>query len=611
MPDLFSGLVSGFYDAKQQREAIARHEADQATAREQAIFQHLLSADDPETAHLALAGLLDSAQPRKKAGGLKGWIGETMASPYLAQIQTLLNTPVRTEETVPTGRSSLPSTQMASGMALPTVQPSITEPAGDQPVAMPATSPTQAGSPPPTPVRYTQAPPTPEMMKRIALRPREAFLPPMEKYKREQVAKNQADIEGDIAALEPYIGREEAVKEAINFRLNRRGTSGMGQSVAGEAPDASGAYIPTFGVFDRPSQTYVHPGTTTPIAGFRPRTTTASTSMGVAVEPLARAMFGKKGSELSQPEMAQVLEASKLQKGQLTPKDAISAAQRFLPNATIDQQMGLADALLSGTQAPVGQGATAGPPAPGSTPTAAPGGATAPSTTPPPPAPTAAPQAGPPKLSSVIPPGMGTASKETGKPLPPQAQQAIVRTRAMNDTIDRALKALDPYKQSTNLEDTMKLVEKYRMGTEGDPLGIEAAQLGDLAGLQQAASASIGGTSRSQRIYADKRQHTPRIPSGRQIMFAHGTTGLGLPGLGAERVQKLSQMRQGDEGGFDSPSEIYQKLVSLKKANDEFLRDVVETAQPGTIQPMASHGAPTAGPGSAYKDANGVWHIRQ
>src|SRR6185295_11616422 len=103
-------------------------------------------------------------------------------------------------------------------------------------------------------------------------------------------------------------------------------------------------------------------------------------------------------------------------------------------------------------------------------------------------------------------------------------------------------------------------------GTEGNPMDMDAAQLGDLAGLQQSASTLIGGASRSQRIYADKRQHTPRLPSGRQIMFAKGQTGFGVPALGAERVNKLSQLKEGDEGGFDSPALMYNKLASLKAA---------------------------------------------
>jgi hypothetical protein len=210
---------------------------------------------------------------------------------------------------------------------------------------------------------------------------------------------------------------------------------------------------------------------------------------------------------------------------------------------------------------------------------------------------------------------MAGQSRETGKPVPASVQTAISRTESMNDNITAALAALEPFKNDTSLEGTMKLVEKYRSGTEGNPIALAAAQLPDLAGLQQSASSNLGGASRSQRIYADRRQHTPRLPSGRQIMFAHN-----VPGLNADRVSALSQLKEGDEGGFDSPAQMYQKLVGLRDANAAFLRDIQQTAT--GVSPASSHGATpppartspatstpagaktveTAGPGEAYWD---------
>jgi hypothetical protein len=131
------------------------------------------------------------------------------------------------------------------------------------------------------------------------------------------------------------------------------------------------------------------------------------------------------------------------------------------------------------------------------------------------------------------------------------------------------------------------------------------------------------------------------VPSGRQAIFAgEGKSGIGkaagfltsvLPGSSASNVQEASQLREGDAGGFDSPALQYQKLQNAKRANDAFLADM-EAAYPalakpalGVPPPMASHGAtpppaPAATPtpaaaapsgSTAYKDANGVWRIKQ
>src|SRR5438552_1171703 len=87
-------------------------------------------------------------------------------------------------------------------------------------------------------------------------------------------------------------------------------------------------------------------------------------------------------------------------------------------------------------------------------------------------------------LRTAIPSDLRDLSKQTGKLLPTGVQTAIASTHSMNDTVEKALAALEPYKHDTSLEGTMKLVEKYKTGTESDPLAIDVAQLGNLAGLQ-------------------------------------------------------------------------------------------------------------------------------
>ena len=175
-------------------EAENRRQAELSSAREQSIFKTLLESPDPETQHLAIAGLLDSANPRRKSKGLKGWIGETQASPYLEQIRNLSPT-VRTEEEVQ--GQTLPSTQMRAGAALPDVKPALTETAGEPDLGMAPNAPVEPGAPPPTPVSYTQSPPTPATFTRIAFRPRQVIMSPEQKAFTEAMGTAKAEAAVD------------------------------------------------------------------------------------------------------------------------------------------------------------------------------------------------------------------------------------------------------------------------------------------------------------------------------------------------------------------------------------------------------------------------------
>jgi hypothetical protein len=56
---------------------------------------------------------------------------------------------------------------------------------------------------------------------------------------------------------------------------------------------------------------FIDPNSRQPIAGFRPRTTTGSTSMGADRESISRELFGKRPTQLTSTEMAQVNERLK------------------------------------------------------------------------------------------------------------------------------------------------------------------------------------------------------------------------------------------------------------------------------------------------------------
>lgn len=208
---LYEGLLGGFVTRRQE---VEKQEFDRAQAdnqREAAIFSTLLNSPDPKTQALAMTGLLESAKPRKKAGGLRGWLGEMEASPYLAQMQALIATPVTRQEEI----QSLPARQSVQGVPLaPGVQPALPEATTEPSAALPATSPiatqTTAATPPPTPVRYTQAPPVPTGMTRTVTGPREVFGTPEDQMYRREMGQVRAEVEGDkmrvAAGLPPRYG---------------------------------------------------------------------------------------------------------------------------------------------------------------------------------------------------------------------------------------------------------------------------------------------------------------------------------------------------------------------------------------------------------------------
>jgi hypothetical protein len=595
-------LIGGMLARKYETDAENRRQGEMASQREAAVFTHLLSADDPETRNLALAGLLDSANPRRKAGGLRGWIGETLASPYLAKIQAL--SPTVTEQHPET--INLPGETQGIPGPVPgsTPQPALTQPPTS--AGMPPTSPVQPGAPPPTPTttttpapQWASAPPTPYTFLRTVQRPREAFLGPTEKATQLAGAKEVGDIGGMRAGLKAAGFGDEEAAGIIRQHLARKYAAGLPyQHVNVEVPDGKGGYYTAAASYDRTSGQYLDDNLQ-PMYGARPVSSTASSSMGVAIEPLAKAMFGKRGVQLTQPEMAQVLEASKLQKAEMSPKDAMAAARQVLPYGTVQQQADLADAYMAATKAP---SLGAPPPPTGAAAVQSQIGGTVeqPSGAPPAPAAVTPPKKG--GLGAALTPDQAGANKDTGKPLPSAVAMALAKAKSTNDVIDQAVAALTPFKDDTSLQGAIDLAAKYRQGVY-DPVNGAAVQLADLAGLQQKAQANLtGGSSRALQFYIDRSQHVPKIPSIRQVQANRV--------LSADTVQNISGAIKNDAGTFDSPQQMYEKLLRAKSTNMNFIKEL-ESATREPMRAMPSHEPSAGAPGSAYKDANGVWHIRQ
>lgn len=304
------GLIGGFSARKSEIEAQNLEEARLAQQREGRIFEALLSSPDPEIQSMAVAGLLDSANPKKRKGGLRGWMGEMEQSPYLPRIQELINTPV------PVTKETIPSTQISQGIPLaPGSQPAAmpqsnaVQPGGAPPTPTAAVQTTPAGGPPPTPLSLTNRPPTPYV---AGSRPRQVFPPyrsPEEQALLTRRAQSQGDVEGEVAGLIAAGFSDAEARELVKQDYLRRATSSAGsvQALQGTLPNGSLAYgildrrpgSPTFGRF-------VSADTGEPLIGFQPRATTGSASMGTEREALSREMFGKRAADLTPAEMQQV-----------------------------------------------------------------------------------------------------------------------------------------------------------------------------------------------------------------------------------------------------------------------------------------------------------------
>lgn len=350
------GLLGGFTGRKREVETENLRLAEQANLREAKIYETLINSPDEETRSLAITGLLTSAQAPRRKGGLRGWLGEMEQNPALARIRDLVTIPVEDTSgaggapTAPAPQPGTVSAQPAQGLAqsataatqvgappLRSIEPATREEASAiAPTLEPFTDeqvtvgiegarPAGGGGAPgvasptallsgqaPTPAAAASQPPgAPPAGPRM--RTREMFLSPEETIKRRYSAQEEGEIFGVAGAYEkafiaqgmpPADAKKRALDLAIEERRRARGVgAGTGmQSIAGEMPDGK----PAFGVFDRALGKYLDPNTQKPLEGFRPRTTTGSTSLGADRESIAREMFGKPAAQLTTAQMAQV-----------------------------------------------------------------------------------------------------------------------------------------------------------------------------------------------------------------------------------------------------------------------------------------------------------------
>lgn len=151
------GFLDGFLGGvvAKHKEIADQNSADAAASatREQAVFQHLLTSDDPEIKSLAVAGMLDSTQPKKNKKGFAGWLGEMQANPQMDKIRALVAHDQAVGHMVPTDAAhaagqATASGDAATGAALATAAAADHAPSTSAPAGSPAGSPVTGGSAP-------------------------------------------------------------------------------------------------------------------------------------------------------------------------------------------------------------------------------------------------------------------------------------------------------------------------------------------------------------------------------------------------------------------------------------------------------------------------------
>lgn len=296
----FEGMIGGFGERKSQVEAQNIRESELSNQRESRIYETLLSSPDPDIQAMAATGLLESAQPRKKKGGLRGWMGEVATNPTFEKLKQLIGTPVQTSPGTP---DELAHTDYSGGSGGQlTTAPSAEAPMGtpNQSLTQPGARPAMTPSPKPIPAAVGK-PPT--------YGPRHVFASTEDTAIATARGKAEGDVEGDIAGyMAAGMSREAAVSQVRSERVRAGGAHGgaNAQSVAGEVVGPDGRVVPAFGVFDRARQLYLDPSTQQPLQGFRPRTTTGSTSMGADREAISRELFGMPFAQLNQTQQGNV-----------------------------------------------------------------------------------------------------------------------------------------------------------------------------------------------------------------------------------------------------------------------------------------------------------------
>lgn len=328
MGDWLQGMISGYSGRRDEHQAEQLRLAEQQNQRESRIYEALINSPDPEVKSAAITGLLTSTQAPKKKKGFAGWMGEMEGNPAYQHIQDLIKTPV-TSTTEEPATFGLGSRQSIGVSDLP---PGGARAPGA--LALPDTSPTQVGAPPPPPMTPVSTPepqaqfgaaagappavpltpagsqvsgyaaaPVTSTRTVTTTKPRQIFRTPEEQTLLTKKASAQGDVEGEVAGLIASGYSDVEARNLVKAKYERLTRGGVGaapfQAIAGTMPDGTA----TSAVFDKAHGHYIHPVTGDVLEGFVARNTAASAPrFGQDRESIAESEFHNTYGNLTQPQ---------------------------------------------------------------------------------------------------------------------------------------------------------------------------------------------------------------------------------------------------------------------------------------------------------------------
>lgn len=340
-----AGLVEGFSERARAGRKEAWEQQEAQNERELKVISELTKADDPEIRNAAGSALLELAvgnRPKKGKNFLANLMGDPQVTvnPAVARLLDLARTPVSggpglnvtTGAQVSLGdNGSAGAVPAGASAAMP--PNAASEPGGGpaSPAALaPPTLPVHTG-----PISFTGGQTTPTAGP--PPRPRQLFLSEEEKLRRNTIAREQAEVEGEYAGLiAAGLSPEEARAELKQRKL---GSMTPFQSVAGEYVDVDGRTTPGFATFDRSVTGGVYrDGTGKVVTNFRPRTAQAGSAGSVDRNDIALTLYGKKFDQLLPAERQLVMNEEIRRKGEIAGTQTQARADVTATNPLDTQQ---------------------------------------------------------------------------------------------------------------------------------------------------------------------------------------------------------------------------------------------------------------------------------
>ena len=162
------GVLTGYADRHYEIQKEKMREAELAAEREGKVFDTLLNSKYKDIQDYAMAGILDLSNPRRRKGGVAGWMGDVEQTPYLDMIRRTREKfdadPELAQANLREDYYSSPAQRELGGT--PPTTPSVPSAAGSVPgqasAAQVSTSPVTGGPvTPATPAPQSAPPPTP------------------------------------------------------------------------------------------------------------------------------------------------------------------------------------------------------------------------------------------------------------------------------------------------------------------------------------------------------------------------------------------------------------------------------------------------------------------